>query len=245
MMHEESDRPMWDGDTIAEALGRELARHDDAELWSQEAFLEWIATEQRAHAERRARRSDDADAMRVRGNRLRARLLARQCGIEIVDASPRLVVPTRRGAPVAVLQDAAVAGAVAFVDLAAAAGAGRALWDEPAEHWVAMPAGVSAGRAIAMRVAGGSMAPLLRSGDTVLVELASTLTRGRIVIARHPSPDDGYVCKRVERVGRRDVLLASLDAAFGTVTIPRDERLVVGTVRLVWRTSCPASATGG
>jgi phage repressor protein C with HTH and peptisase S24 domain len=77
------------------------------------------------------------------------------------------------------------------------------------------------------------MAPLLHTGDTVLVELGPTLVRGRIVVARNL--DDGYVCKRVERVGRREVLLASLDPAHGTVTIPRDERLIVGTVRLVWR----------
>ena len=98
-------------------------------------------------------------------------------------------------------------------------------------------------RALALRISGESMAPLLRSGDTVLVELGPTLTRGRVVVARHPSLEDGFVCKRVERVGRREVLLASLDAAYGTDTIPRDERLIVGTVRLVWRASCPVPAT--
>jgi hypothetical protein len=38
----------------------------------------------------------------------------------------------------------------------------------------------------------------------------------------------------VERIGRRDVLLASLNRACGDVTISRDERLVVGTVRAAW-----------
>lgn len=54
-----------------------------------------------------------------------------------------------------------------------------------------------------------------------------------MIVARHP--DDGYICKRLEKIGRRVIHLASLDPAYGTVTIPRDERLIVGTVRLVWR----------
>ena len=236
MTHEVQDRPTWDGDALAEVLGRELARRDDAGLWSDEPFLEWLATDLRAQAERRARGVDDVDAaMRERGRRLRTRLLARQSGIGVVESPPRLVSPTRRGVPAAVMMDAAAVGAVACVDLAAAAGAGRALWDEPAEQWVALPAGVPRLRALALRIAGESLAPLLHSGDTVLVELGPTLARGRIVVARHPGLEDGYVCKRVERVGRKEVLLASLDADYGTVTIPRDERLVVGTVRMVWR----------
>lgn len=245
MTHDEQDRPTWDGDAIAEALGRELARHDDVALWSHEPFLEWLGADHRARAEGRTRASDDADAMHGCGRRLRARVLARQCGVGLVEAAPRFITPTRRGVPSVVMEEAAAAGAAVCVDLSAAAGAGRALWDEPAEQWVALPAGVPRGRAIALRVAGESMAPLLHSGDTVLVELASTLTRGRIVVARHPSLEDGYVCKRVERVGRKEVLLSSLDAAYGTVTIPRDARLVVGTVRIVWRTHCPVPATSG
>jgi phage repressor protein C with HTH and peptisase S24 domain len=85
-----------------------------------------------------------------------------------------------------------------------------------------------------MRIRGESMEPLLHDGDTVLVELTPALVRGHIVVARHP--EDGYVCKRVERIGRRDVLLASLNRACDDVTIPRDERLIVGTVRVVWTT---------
>lgn len=241
MTHDEQDRPTWDGDAIADALGRELAQRDDAPLWSHEPFLEWVAADRRAHAERRLR--DDDDEMRARGRRLRARLLARQSGVGLVESPPRLVIPTRRGVPTAVMEEAAAAGAVACVNLAAAAGTGRALWDEPAEQWVALPAGAPRVRALALRIAGESMAPLLHSGDTVLVELGPTLARGRIVVARHPGLEDGYVCKRVERVGRKEVLLASLDADYGTMIIPRDERLVVGTVRLVWRSRCPVSAT--
>jgi hypothetical protein len=239
MTHEEQDRPTWDGEAIAEALGRELAHRDDAELWSEEPFLEWLGADVRARMEHQARGGSEEDSMLRQGRRLRARMLARQSGIGIIDAPPRLTLPTRRGTPSSVIEEALASHAVACVDLAAAAGVGRELWDEPAEHWVALPAGVPRMRAIALRIAGESMAPLLRSGDTVLVELGPTLARGRVIVARRP--DHGYVCKRVERVGRRDVLLSSLDLDYGTMTIPRDPILIVGTVRLVWR----AAAEGG
>jgi Peptidase S24-like len=244
MTYEDRNRPTWDGETIAEALGRVSARRDDSMLWTHEPFLEWIGSERRLQAERRAR-ADTGTGMLRDGRRLRARLLARQTGVGIVSAPPRLLVPSRADVPSAVIDAAASAHAAVFVDLAAAAGAGRALWDEPAEHWVALPPGAPRARGLALRVSGASMAPLLHSGDVVFVELGAPLVRGRVVVARHASSEDGYVCKRVERVGRREILLSSLDAAYGTVTIPRDDRLVVGTVRLVWRTSCPAQATGG
>jgi hypothetical protein len=240
MTYDEQGRPTWDGEAIADVVGRELGRRGDSPLWDDEPFLEWLAADRRAHDERRARRDDGA--LQRNGRRLRAGLLARQCGMGVVDTPPRLVTPGRRGLPAEIIDDAAAIGAVACVDLAAAAGAGRAIWDEPVEQWVALPSGVPRMRALALRIAGESMAPLLHSGDTVLVELGPSLVRGRVVVARHPSLDDGFICKRVERMGRREVLLASIDEAFGTVTIPRDERLIVGTVRLVWR-ACPVAAT--
>jgi phage repressor protein C with HTH and peptisase S24 domain len=243
MRHDEQDRPTWDGEAIADAVGRQLARRSDAALWSNESFLEWLGTERRALDERRTRGGDAEMAMRRDGARLRTRLLARQSGVTVVNDPPRFVAPTTRGLPAEVMEEASAAGAAVCVNLAAAAGSGRALWDEPAEQWVALPGGAPRRRTLALRIAGESMAPLLRSGDMVLVELGPTLSRGRLVVARHAHPEDGYVCKHVERVGRKDVLLTSLDSAYGSVTIPRDARLVVGTVRMVWRADCPVSAT--
>jgi hypothetical protein len=236
MTNEERDRPMWDGEALAEALGRQLARHDDpeADVWTDEPFLEWLTNDARA-AEGRARSPEDGDRLRRSGRALRVRLLARQSGIGLVEAPPRLVTPSRRATPAQVMEEAMAVGAVARVDLAAAAGAGRELWDEPAEHWVALPYGAPRMRALALRIDGESMAPLLHSADTVLVELRSTFVRGSIVVARHANADDGYVCKRVERVGKREVMLGSINPEFGSVAIPRDERLMVGVVRLVWR----------
>jgi len=131
------------------------------------------------------------------------------------------------------MQHAREAGAVPLLALSAAAGLGRALWDEAVEDWMVLPEHMPRMRAIALRISGESMLPLLHDGDTVLVELGCTLTMGQVVVARHP--DDGYVCKRVERIGRREVVLASLNPVCGTLTIPRDDSLIVGTVRLAWR----------
>jgi SOS-response transcriptional repressor LexA len=228
-------RPTWDGEAIAEALGRELARQNDTDVWSHERFLEWLAADARASADRQARRRGDTDALLRDGRALHARLLARRSGVGLVYTPPRLITPSRRATPAQVMEEALAAGAVARVDLAAAAGAGRELWDETAEHWVALPPGAPRMRTLALRIAGESMAPLLHTGDTVLVELSSELVRGRVVVARHANAEDGYVCKRVEKVGRREVVLGSINPEFGSVVIPRHERLVVGTVRVVWR----------
>lgn len=231
MTQDPTHHPTWDGEALAEALGRELVRMGD-EAWTHEPFLAWLAAELRSRPERRARATYDEGAMLERGRALRARVLARQCGVGLVPGAPRLIAARRVDTPQHVMKEARAMGAVPCVELAAAAGAGRELWDEAAESWLVAPDGAPSVRALALRIRGESMEPLLRDGDTVLLELTPALVRGRIVVARHP--DDGYVCKRVERVGRRDVLLASINRDCADVTIPRDERLVVGTVRMAW-----------
>jgi len=230
-MTEPLDHPTWDGDALAEALGRTYAQMRD-EVWTDEAFLAWLAAESRARGGRQARAAYDANAMLARGRALRTRILARQSEVGVVPGAPRLTTALRVDIPQRVMEEARAVGAVPFLDLAAAAGAGRELWDEPVEEWLIPADGAPRLRALAMRISGESMEPLLHDGDTVLVELTPALVRGRIVVARRP--DDGYVCKRVERIGRRDVLLASLNRACEDVTIPRDERLIVGTVRVAW-----------
>ena len=187
--HDRTD-PMWDGDAIAEAVGREIAHRACAEVWSHEPFLEWLGADHRARRERRLSATDEEMAMRRDGARLRARVLARQCGVGIVEAPPPLVTPGARGVPAEVLDQAAAVGAVPLVNLAAAAGAGRALWDEPVEQWVAMPRSSPRKhvRALALRIAGASMAPLLRSGDTVLVELGATWISPRSIPPTARSP---------------------------------------------------------
>jgi phage repressor protein C with HTH and peptisase S24 domain len=78
------------------------------------------------------------------------------------------------------------------------------------------------------------MDPLLHTGDSVLVQVGATVARDTVVLAR--VPDTGYVVKRVGRVTRSELELQSLNDAFPTIVVPRDERTVVGTVVLRW---CP------
>jgi phage repressor protein C with HTH and peptisase S24 domain len=124
---------------------------------------------------------------------------------------------------------------VPVVELGVAAGPGRELWDEPAARWIELPDELPASRYVALRVVGTSMAPMLRSGDVVLVRADARGREpraGRVVVARHP--DDGYLCKRVEAVGPRRLVLASLEPGHAPVELPRDPSLVVGTVVAAW-----------
>lgn len=83
------------------------------------------------------------------------------------------------------------------------------------------------------------MKPFLHDGDTVLVRLGSELTPGSVVVARRP--DEGYVVKRVGQIQRRSVELVSLNPAFEPIRLPRDPRLLLGTVVLRWCTHDPKS----
>jgi phage repressor protein C with HTH and peptisase S24 domain len=127
---------------------------------------------------------------------------------------------------------AAAARSAPHMDLAVAAGVGRELWDEECVEWAAVPDDVPAGRHLALRVAGQSMMPYLHPGDTVLVRLGDALAQGRVVVARRP--DDGYVVKRVGKVRRYEVELVSLNPDFEPIVVPRDSRLILGTVVLRW-----------
>ena len=157
----------------------------------------------------------------------------------------RLRLVTARGAPSS--RSASVSGSVlealdvasreraaVVVDHAVAAGVGRELWDEPAERWVELPPDTPDGRYVALTVAGESMLPALHDGDVVLVRLGPEVARGAVIVARRP--EDGYVVKRVGTIGEREMELTSLNPRFPAVRIPRDERLVVGTVVLRWCT---------
>jgi phage repressor protein C with HTH and peptisase S24 domain len=121
-----------------------------------------------------------------------------------------------------------------YLDLAVAAGAGRELWDEECTEWIDVPDDVPAGKHLALRVAGESMTPFLHEGDTVLVRLGPELTSGSIVVARRP--EEGYVVKRVGQIRRRSVELVSLNPGFEPIRLPRDPRLLLGTVVLRWCT---------
>ena len=196
-------------------------------------FYDWWASDLRSRE----------GVAREEAERLAADFAARMATRALSDGTrvPSLVgrpLGERRGLDDATLRLSIAAAersrAAVVVDHAVAAGGGRDLWDEPAERWVDLPDGVPDGRYVVLTVAGDSMLPALHSGDSVLVKVGTELTRHSIVVARRP--DDGYVVKRVGTMTRRHVELVSLNPSFPPVRIPRDERLVVGTVVLRWCT---------
>lgn len=204
---------------VAESIGRALLGDPMHSAWSDPRFVEWLAADARERARRSWRLS--AAEQRARGEAMLARAQAR-----------RLRVAQAGRAPIADVPNLGAARRAAVVELGIAAGVGRELWDEPAEAWVEVPNDAPAGEYLALRIVGDSMAPLMHTGDTVLVRRGGEVQRDTVIVARHP--DDGYVCKRVRRIRREAIELASLAPGRPAIVIPRDPRLIVGTVMLVW-----------
>ena len=229
------------GDVLAEWVGGAVLGDPESAVWQDAAFVDWLAAEARA-VDRAARRRGDAACL-ARGDALLARAQARQLGV-LRFPSPLPVhdapAPERR-APRAVREgppahaSAVVRRVVPVVELGVAAGPGRDLWDEPPERWVRVPDALPDARYLALRVVGTSMAPMLASGDVVLVRADARgreARAGRVVVARHP--DDGYVCKRVASVSPGGLVLASLEPGHRPLRLPADPSLVVGTVVGAW-----------
>jgi SOS-response transcriptional repressor LexA len=205
---------------LAEQVGRALLGDPAHPAWQDERFLDWLATDAREEARHAMRRV--ARAERVRGEWTMARAQARRLRVMRAGRAPLV---RERG-------EESSRALIPVVELGIAAGVGRELWDEPADAWVELPNDAPAGEYVALRIVGDSMAPLMHTGDTVLVRRGADVRRDTVIVARHP--DDGYVCKRVSRVRRTSIELASLAPGRPPIVIPRDARLVVGTVMLVW-----------
>lgn len=207
---------------LGEAIGRLLLTDPESPSWKDERFLDWLAREARARDRREARMSDAT--FLARGEELMARANARLLRVRrAMSRAPLVTNSGSGGAPVSTAP---------FIDPGVAAGVGRELLDEPVESWVELPTDLPHGKYLALRIVGESMAPLMHTGDTVLVRLGSGIQRDTVVVARHP--DDGYVCKRVSAVSAETVVLSSLQRGRAPITIPRDSRLILGTVMLVW-----------
>jgi SOS-response transcriptional repressor LexA len=214
-----------DAELFSEVIGRELASDPNHPMWEDRRFLEWLAVEARSR-DRVTRRMSDASFVR-RGEELMARAHARLLRVER-RGSARLVpaAPTHEGRGSRRERPAPV------IELGIAAGVGRELWDERVEAWVEVPPELPSGDYLALKIVGESMTPLMHTGDTVLVRVGSEVQRDTVIVARHP--DDGYVCKRVSRLRRGEIELSSLEPGRPLITIPRDPRLILGTVLLVW-----------
>jgi phage repressor protein C with HTH and peptisase S24 domain len=196
-------------------------------------FFEWYAREARER-QTPARRRATEDLARASAARMVRRWQVEALGVREGEGTPRV-----QRAPVAAtianaLELATVEAQAPCVDMAVAAGAGRALWDEECTEWVEVPPDLPPGKHLALRVSGESMTPFLHDGDTLLVKVGTELKPGSVVVARRP--DDGYVVKRVGQVRRRSVELVSLNPEFEPIRLPRDPRLLLGTVVLRWCT---------
>lgn len=220
------------------ALMRLVARTDVSDVvLTDERFIAWLAHRERSRAERHAGRHARL-AAEPRGAALMARAHARRLSVACIDSAPVTGAATCVGAAGQVVDLAARERRSPLVSLGVAAGTGRELWDEPVDEWVTLPDQIGDGKHIALRIVGESMAPLMHTGDTVLVKLEQEPHVNSVVVARHE--DDGYVCKRVARILPDRIELASLEAGRPLIVIPRDPSLILGTVLLVW--SAPRSA---
>jgi phage repressor protein C with HTH and peptisase S24 domain len=214
-------------DELMRLVGTEMECADHDVRYQSEAALQWLAQDARdgRKARQRNRDADDADAF---ASSVSACLAIRR-------AERRL--PSRplsqRSAPVmaTVSQAMAIAGdqrCATMLDLAAAAGTGRAIWDEPCESWLELPPDVPSSRHVALRVEGDSMEPVLAPRDVILVKLDAAPVVDDLVVAR--LADDGFVVKRVASLSGGNIMLASFNPVYEPIVARRDQVHVLGTV---------------
>ncbi len=173
--------------------------------------------------------------------RVLATLQAARLGVRTIDDVPQAVPMAAATTASAAVDALAPRHAAAMLDLAVAAGAGRALWDAECELEIPLPPEVLAGRYLALRVRGESMEPLIHPGDVVLVRLDTspvTPVRDSMVVAR--TADDGYVVKCVGAVTHRTIELYSLHRAYPPIRVARRRNTVLGVVVLRWCAHAPA-----
>jgi hypothetical protein len=224
-------RPPKTCDPLAHGAARHCGAPVDPERLVNDPDFDWLA---RAASTRQgaleraatARRADEWAARMVAAGVSLKLPLVRIAGRPVLrhDPHPRPVAE--------VLAQPGRHACVPALDFGVAAGVGRDVWDVPCASWVELPEGVAPGRYVTLGVDGRSMEPLLHDGDTILVQLDAEPVRDTVVVARHP--DDGYVVKRVEKVGSRALTLASVNPAYGGVEIPRRPGLVLGRVVAAW-----------
>ncbi|MGI8498144.1 MAG: S24 family peptidase [Gemmatimonadaceae bacterium] len=218
----------FEADLLVQLVGDYFASQPDASIWSDPRFLDWQMEQIRAENERLL----TDEELLAEGRRFRARVEARRLRVGCDEGRPPERRASTRGIASRVIEVAEKENAMPLVDLAVAAGVGRELWDEPVESWIERPKGTPPGRYLALRIAGESMSPLMHSGDTVVVRIGSAVAPETVIVAR--TPDGGYVCKCVGRLRSESIELLSLDHSHPPVSLPRDARLILGTVCHLW-----------
>ena len=235
------DSGFTDEDSATDELVRLAGQHLDADVSSEVAFderrLQWQGEEERRRAEEGDLEGAGRRAVMQLARRIQAAALSARLPMRRRSGRPNLRSRNERSTVVDAMgrgPEAAIASErlAPRIDLGVAAGVGRDLWDEPCDSWIELPVDMPAGRYIGLGVNGDSMEPLMHTGDTILVRVGTDVQPNTVIVARHP--DDGYVVKRVDRLTPTTIQLASLNAGYPTLAIPRDPSLIVGTVVLRW-----------
>ncbi|RDJ24923.1 helix-turn-helix transcriptional regulator [Bosea caraganae] len=97
-------------------------------------------------------------------------------------------------------------------------------WDE-----VAFP-GASDEKAYALEIAGDSMLPLYRDGDTIIVSPAATVRRGDRVVVK--TVEGEVLAKQLKRETAKTIELASLNPEHPDRVLPRTE--IAFMARVIW-----------
>jgi phage repressor protein C with HTH and peptisase S24 domain len=214
-------------DHMMRMVGRELERRDDELRWQDEPLLRWLADDLQAGLSRAERERDEGAA-----TAFAHALLERRAVDRARERFPARELRYREAATVSSIAEAVpMAGAArcaAVLDLAAAAGAGRELWDDPCDTWLELPPDVPNGKHVSIRVEGDSMEPVLKSGDLILVKLDVVPVVDDLVLARRPNA--GFVVKRVSAITPREVELSSFNADYPPFTMRRGSTSILGTV---------------
>ena len=217
-------------DRLVQLAARGEMLREDSAFYTDDRLVAWLDRE--LSAPEHAKGGWSERRIGQAAERMRARAAASRLRVATPDgAAPRRAAAVRGTVP-QVVGEARRLGYAPAVSLAAAAGAGRELWDEPCDEWVELPRDTPPGQYVALKVSGDSMAPLLRTDDVILVRLGPKVERDTVVVAR--LPEGGYVVKRVGQIGRTRLVLTSLNAAVPPLTVPRAAGAVVGTVVMRW-----------
>ncbi len=97
-------------------------------------------------------------------------------------------------------------------------------WDE-----VAFP-GIADEKAYALEIAGDSMLPLYRDGDTIIVSPTAAVRRGDRVVVK--TVDGEVLAKQLKRETAKTIELASLNPEHGDRVLPRAE--IAFMARVIW-----------
>jgi SOS-response transcriptional repressor LexA len=214
-------------DDLMVVTGREIESQDHELAYQDERFLLWLARDLRSGLSSNERSKDEGDAMGFASRaltRIAVRRAEKDLPLRKLRERPASVIATVAQALPAASSD----HCATMLDLAVAAGEGREIWDEPCDSWLELPDDIPSGRYVALRVAGDSMTPVLRSREVILIQLDAVPRIDDLIVAR--LPDQSHVVKRVASIKDGRIELASFNPEYESIFVPRSPSPVVGTV---------------